>query len=74
MVWEVILGSLAAIGLIVLFAFAVTCLTRGYEKLLEQRWRGKLQRPELIPIYARFAAVVTLTLLLVLSLQMGASG
>jgi hypothetical protein len=74
MLWDIILGSLAAILLIIILALVVTGLTNTYQKLFEQRRWGKLQRPDLIPDLARFAAVATIVLLLVLSLLIGEAG
>lgn len=74
MLWDTILGSLAAIILIVILSFMVTLLASYYQKLIDQHWRDKIRRSDLIPIIARFAAVATIILLLVLSLHIGKTG
>jgi hypothetical protein len=74
MIWDIILGSLAAVLLILVLSFAVTGLANLYQKLFERYWQDRIQRHDLIPIFARFAAVATIILLLVLSLHMGSEG
>ena len=60
--------------LILVLSLAVTGLTNIYQRLIERHWPGRMLRAELIPIFARFAAVATIILFLVLSLYMGAEG
>lgn len=68
MFWDILLGILGAIVLIVLLSFVMTGLTDFYQGLLANRLKGKMRRPELVPVYARFAAVATIALFLVVAL------
>jgi hypothetical protein len=69
MLWDIMLGSIAAIFLIVILSLVVTGLTNFYQKLIQQGLQTRRHRPELIPVYARFAAVLTIVLILVLVLS-----
>jgi heme/copper-type cytochrome/quinol oxidase subunit 1 len=76
MIWDILLGFFVAIILLVIVSAVFTGMTNYYQKLLEHRLQEKLARADLIPILARFAAVITIILMLalVLSLRMGALG
>lgn len=66
MIWEILVGIVGAILLLVLLSFVMTSLTGFYQDLIERRFRDKISRPDLIPTISRFAAVVTISLLLII--------
>jgi hypothetical protein len=70
MLWDILLGMLAALVLLVLLSVVVTGLTDFYRSLLERRLGGTMRRPDLIPVLARFAAVATVALCLGLALSL----
>jgi len=66
MLWDALLGSVAAVILLILVSVLLTSLVRSYHTIFEKYLN--IQRQELIPTYARFAAVSTIALLVVLAL------
>jgi len=64
MLWEIVLGFIAAVILLVLLSVVLTALVQFYRNLFERRFG----RGDLTPVYARFAAVSTLALLAALVL------
>ncbi len=63
-----LLVLIGAIGLLIIVSFIITGLAILYQQLLERLFKNKVGRPDLIPVLARFSAVATLALLLVLIL------
>jgi Trk-type K+ transport system membrane component len=69
--WEVLLGFFGAVLLIVLLSLLLTALTSAYSRLIENHFSRLASKSELISRFARFAAVITLLLLISLSLFFG---
>ncbi len=64
MIWDILLGVLVALGLLVLISLLMTGLTGIYRNLLLKHLEQRIGRPDLIPTLARFAAVMTIILCL----------
>jgi fatty acid desaturase len=62
--WDILLGVFGAILLLALLSFVLTTLVGFYQGLLEKYFKTRMRRPDLIPALSRFAAVVTIALLL----------
>ena len=67
--WDTLLGFVSAVFLLALVSILLTSLVGAYQTLFERRLKHKVQRPDLIPLYARFAAVATIAMLVVLALM-----
>ena len=63
-----LLVLVGAIGLLIIVSFIITGLAATYQQFFKHLFKDKVGRPVLIPVLARFSAVVTLALLLVLIL------
>jgi hypothetical protein len=68
MFWEIVLGMLGAIVLLVLLTFLLGALQRGFQRLLERGSATGGSRPEMIRVYARFAAVAVIALVVAFAL------
>ena len=62
--WDILIGIVGAILLLVLLSVVLTALVAFYQALLEKHLESRMRRPDLIPVLSRFAAVATLALLL----------
>jgi uncharacterized BrkB/YihY/UPF0761 family membrane protein len=65
MLWEIVVGVFGAIALLVTASFLITGLTELYKRLLEKIVGGRWGDADLIAVFSRFAAVVTIALVLV---------
>jgi Trk-type K+ transport system membrane component len=68
MFWEIVLGMLGAIVLLVLLTFLLGALQRAFQRLFARRVGAEGARPEMIRVYARFAAVAVIALAAVFAL------
>jgi Trk-type K+ transport system membrane component len=68
MLWDILAGVLGAILLLVVFSLMLTGLSHFYQDLFNRHLRRRISRPDLIPVFSRFAAVTTLAIFLGLAL------
>ena len=71
MLWDILIGFILAIVLLVLLSLSLTALSDFYRKLFAKHLGGKRSQPDLIPALSRFAAVMTIALVLGAALVVG---
>lgn len=69
--WDILIGFGAAIILLALLSLMLTALSECYRKFFDRQVGAKMSRPDLIPALSRFAAVVTIALILGAALVLG---
>ena len=69
MLLDTLIGFAIAVGILILASYLLTSLIGFYQALFDNYLKDKIARPDLISVYARFAAVATLALVLVLTLS-----
>ena len=68
MIWEILLGVLAAILVLVVFSLLLSGLSNIYRKLYINYLKDKVYGPGLIPVLSVFSAVATIALILAIIL------